>query len=65
MTLEDALKELIKQYPPNTALIRWSEDGWEFQSAIGAMPPKDNEETLRAWLKKWHPKAEFLGYAIQ
>lgn len=65
MTLQEQLNRMIKDFPPMTAIVAYIEDGWEYRTPIGAHSQKDNEKTLRDWLKKWHPKAEFMGFALQ
>jgi hypothetical protein len=61
------LKELIKEYPTCTALIRYAVNGRIFDWSIGARPgPKgDNEQTLRKHLARHKPDAEFLSCEIK
>ena len=64
MTLQEQLGRMLKDYPTMTAIVAFREGGWEYRRAIGAHPEEDNERTLREWLSKWHPEAQFLGFAL-
>ena len=59
---------LLELYPRCTALIRYRRpDGSIRDWFVGAVPGKDNEETLRKHLRRFtkSKKVEFIGWAIK
>ena len=44
--------------------IEFVQDGKTRFWNVGADSEKDNEETVRAHLKRWMPEAEFVGFTI-
>lgn len=58
-------KEILDNYPKNTACIRYVVKGRQNDWYIGALAEGDDEESLKAHLEKWYPSAEFIGWAIK
>lgn len=59
------LTEIIKEYPPNTAIIRYKmPDGSIVDWAISARARFDSEWSLREHLRKWIPEAKFVDCII-
>jgi len=63
--MPEPLRELLKNYPRFTGIIRFRYAGKVYDWAIGAHPKRDNEATLRTHLAKWRPAAEFIECAIK
>ena len=60
------LAELLTDYPPGTAVIRYrNARGWVVDWFVGAAEGVDNEQTLREHLAEWHPDAVFLDWMVQ
>ena len=59
------LSQILKKYPINTALIRYTIDGKIKVWAVGADNKRDNESTLRGHLMMHIPKAVFVEWAIK
>lgn len=57
---------LLNDYPSNTGCIRYRDGSGKVKDwFIGAIPGRDNEETLREHLKRHLPAAEFIGWVIK
>ncbi len=52
------------RFEDGQAQIRYREDGVVREWGIGAAVGADNDDTLRAHLKRWRPNAEFMGCKI-
>lgn len=61
----DLPESILIEYPKGTACIRFLIDGTERDWHISALAGVDNEETLRAHLRKHMPDAVFIGWAIK
>ena len=59
------LKVLIKKYPKNTALIRYTVGSVSMVWAVGAIQGRDDESTMKERLRQYIPSAKLVEWAIK
>ena len=57
--------DLLIDYPPSTACIRWRDGLGQVKDWFISASAKDTEETLRAHLQRFIPGAEFVGWVFK
>lgn len=60
----DAVVRALAGYGPNTAVIRYRQDGSVHDWAVGAHPHADTEKTLRAHLERVLPGSQLIAWAL-